>query len=157
MDVVTLQNTTEPKVKKSIIVLSFISIALVFSTMLVGRYLSSTIDQKGLACSSWPLCPNGFGLPEDKSLTEYIHRLLAVVTTSFVYATAIAVPSSLRKAKFASVIASVVVSIQIILGYFTVTTGLYPLIVAAHLSTGITVFAFGLITFLWIGILKKYW
>jgi heme A synthase len=60
----TPQDTKEPRVRKSIIILSFISIALVFTTMIVGRYVSSTIDEQGLVCTSWPLCPNGFGLPE---------------------------------------------------------------------------------------------
>ena len=153
----TLQDTKEPRVRKSIIILSFVSIALVFTTMIVGRYLSSTIDEQGLACRGWPLCPNEFGPPEDRYLVEYVHRVLAVITAGLVYATAVAVPSSLRNAKRASIIAAIVVSVQIILGYLTVTTGLYPLIVATHLSTGITVIAFGLLAFLWIGILKKYW
>ena len=125
--------------------------------MIVGRYLSSTINQQGLACVTWPLCPNEFGLPEDRYLTEYIHRVLAVIASGLVYATAIAVPSSFRKAKVASIIAAMVVSVQIIIGYLTVTTQLYPLMVATHLSTGIAVIAFSLITFLWIGILRKYW
>jgi heme A synthase len=143
------------QIKKSIIVLSFISIALVFSTMLVGRYLSSTINERGLGCPDWPLCPNQFGLPEDGYLIEYIHRVLAVVASGLVYATAIVVPSSLRNAKLASIIAAIVISVQIILGYLTVTTRLYPLVVATHLSTGITVIAFSLITFYWIRVMKK--
>lgn len=152
----TLQDTKEPRVRKSIVILSFVSIALVFSTMIVGRYLSSTINEKGLACPSWPLCPNGFGLPEDRYMTEYVHRVLAVIATGLVYATAIAVPRSLRQAKRASIIAAIVVSAQIVIGYLTVTTRLDPLIVATHLSTGITIIAFSLTTFLWIGVLRKY-
>ena len=73
-----------------------------------------------------------------------------MIATGLVYATAIAVPSSLRNAKRASILAAIIVSAQIIIGYLTVTTGLYPLIVATHLSTGITIIAFSLITFLWI-------
>lgn len=153
----SLQDTTKPVVRKSIIVLSFISIALVFSTMIVGRYLSSTINAGGLACPEWPLCPNGFGMPEGRYLTEYVHRLLAITATGLVFAMAVAVPSNLRKAKLASVIAAAVVSFQILLGYLTVTTSLYPVVVASHLSTGITVIAFSLMTLLWIGIMKKYW
>jgi len=152
-----LQDIKQPGAKSSIIILSFVSIALVFSTMIVGRYLTSTIDEQGLVCRSWPLCPNEFGPPEGGYLVEYVHRLLAVISTGFVFATAIAVPSGMRKAKLASIVAAIVVSVQIIIGYLTVTTGLDPLIVATHLSTGITVIAFSLITFLWIGVLKKYW
>jgi heme A synthase len=150
-----LQDTKEPRVKKSIVILSFVSIALVFSTMIMGRYLSSTIDEQGLACRSWPLCPNEFGLPEDRYLIEYAHRVLAVVTSGLVYATAIVVPPGLKKAKFASIIAAIVVSVQIVIRFLTVTTGLYPLIVATHLSTGVTIIAFSLITFLWIRDLNR--
>jgi heme A synthase len=89
-------------------------------------------------------------------LIEYVHRVLAVVASGLVYATAIAVPSDLRKAKLASIIAAIIVSAQIVIGYFTVITGLYPLIVATHLSTGVTIIAFSLITFLWIRVLKIY-
>jgi heme A synthase len=144
-------------VRKSIIVLSFISIAFVFSTMIVGRYLSSTIDASGLACPEWPLCPNGLGAPEEKYMTEFVHRVLAITATGLVFATAVAVPPSLKKAKLASVIAAGVISFQILLGYLTVVTRLQPIVVASHLSSGITVFAFTLITLLWIGIMKKYW
>jgi len=151
------QNTREPRISKPVMVLSFISIAMVFSTMVVGRYLSSTVDQQGLACPSWPLCPNGFGAPDESYLTEYVHRVLAVIASGLVYATAIAVPSGVKRAKRASIIAAIVVSAQIVIGYLTVTTQLYPPVVATHLSTGITVIAFSLLTFLWIGMLRKYW
>lgn len=111
----------------------------------------------GLGCPDWPLCPNQFGLPEDRYLTEYVHRVLSVVGSGLLYATAIVVSSSLRKAKLASIIAAIMVSVQIILGYLTVSAGLYPFVVATHLSTGITVIAFSLITFYWIGVMKKYY
>lgn len=153
----TLQDAKGPKVKRSLIILCFVSIAFVFTTMVVGRYLSSTINEQGLNCRNWPLCPNEFGLPEDRYVTEYAHRLLAAISAGLVYATAIVVPSVLRKVKLASIIAAVVMSIQIMIGYFTVTSELYPLVVASHLSSGITVIAFSLLTFLWIGIMKKHW
>jgi heme A synthase len=73
--------------------------------------------------------------------------VLAVVGSGLVYATAIVVPSSLRKAKLTSIIAVIMVSVQIILGYLTVTAGLYPFVVVTHVSTGITVIAFSRITF----------
>lgn len=73
--------------------------------------------------------------------------MLAVVGSGLVYATAIVVPSNLRKAKLASIIAAIMVSVQIILGYLTVTAGLYPFVVVTYVSTGITVIAFSRITF----------
>jgi heme A synthase len=123
--------------------------------MIVGCYLSPTIDEKGRGCHSWPLILMSLGCQGYISDRIYIQRVFAAVTTDVVYAAAIAMPSSIRKTKLASILPAVVVSIRIILGYFMVTTGLYPFIVAAHLSTGITVFAFGLIIFLWMGILSR--
>lgn len=150
------QEGAEPELKKPVIVLAFVSIGLVYSTMLIGVFLSSgPITQRGIVCTEWPLCPNGFGAPEDHYLMEYVHRLVAAVTASVVYATAVVVPSRARRAKKASLIAAALVSFQIILGLLTVLTTLEPLIVASHLSTGITLFAFGLLTFWWAGIWKK--
>lgn len=108
-----------------------------------------------LGCPDRSLCPNQFGLPEESYLIEYVHRVLAVVGSGLVYATAIVVPSSLRKAKLVSIIAAITVSVQIILGYLTVTAGLHPFVVATNLSTGITVIAFSMITFYWIGVMKN--
>jgi heme A synthase len=62
-----------------------------------------------------------------------------------------------RKAKKAAIVAAVIISAQLLLGYLTATTGLNPLIVAAHLSTGITAIAFTLLTFMWAGMWSKYW
>lgn len=150
------QEGAEPELKKPVIVLAFVSIGLVYSTMLIGVFLSSgPITERGIVCTEWPLCPNGFGAPEDHYLMEYVHRLVAAVTASVVYATAVVVPSAARRAKKASLIAAALVSFQIILGLLTVLTTLEPLIVASHLSTGITLFAFGLLTFWWAGIWKR--
>jgi heme A synthase len=148
----------EPRLKKSVIVISFISLALVYSVMLIGVFLSSgPITENGIVCTDWPLCPNGFGAPEERYLVEYIHRVVAVTTTGFAYATAIIVPSRIKRAKTAAIIAAIIVSWQLGLGFITVTTHLHPIAVAGHLSTGISVFAFALLTFLWVGIWRKHW
>jgi heme A synthase len=147
----------EPRLKRSVIVLAFISLGLVYSVMLIGVFLSSgPITEKGLACTDWPLCPNGFfGAPEDRYLVEYVHRLVAVITAGFIYATAIIVPSGVKRAKKTAIIAAGIVSWQLALGFITVATHLYPIAVASHLSTGISVFAFALLTFLWVGVWRK--
>jgi cytochrome c oxidase assembly protein subunit 15 len=142
--------------KKSIIVLAFASIALVFSTMIVGVYFSG--QEQGIACTDWPLCPNGlFSAPSEEYFVEYVHRLLAAVTAGVVYATAAIVPSRARKAKRAAAIAAVIITAQLGLGYLTATTDLHPLVVATHLSTGITAIAFTLLTFMWAGMWSKHW
>jgi cytochrome c oxidase assembly protein subunit 15 len=150
------QEGAGPELKKPVIILAFVSIGLVYSTMLIGVFLSSgPLTEKGLACVDWPLCPNGFGPPEDRYMMEYVHRLVAAITAAVVYATAVVVPSSARRAKKASLIAAGLVSLQLVIGLLTVLTRLDPLLVASHLSTGVSLFAFGLLTFWWAGIWKK--
>lgn len=150
------QEGAEPELKKPVIVLAFVSIGLVYSTMLIGVFLSSgPITEVGIACTEWPLCPNGFGPPEDHYLMEYVHRVVAAMTAAVVYATAVVVPSGARRAKKAALIAAAIVSAQVVFGLLTVLSTLHPLVVASHLSTGITLFAFGLLTFWWAGIWKR--
>jgi cytochrome c oxidase assembly protein subunit 15 len=152
---VTEKAAEEPRLGRPVIAVSFIALALVYSTMLIGVFLSS--QERGIACTEWPLCPNGFGAPEDRYLVEYVHRIVAVTAAAFVYATAVIVPSRVRMAKKAALIGAALVSAQIVLGLLTVLSTLHPIVVAGHLSTGITVFAFGLLTFLWAGVWRKHW
>ncbi len=150
------QKGAEPALKRPIIVLAFASIGMVYTVMLMGVFLSSgPITEKGIVCKDWPLCPNGFGMPEEKYMFEYVHRLFAALTATVVYVTAAIVPAGAKRAKMASLVAAGLVSIQLLIGYLTVAPGLNPLVVATHLSTGITVFAFALLTSLWVGIWRK--
>ncbi len=126
--------------------LSFAAMAVLYSVMLVGVYISSS--HQGLTCPDWPLCPNGFDLPSERHFFEHYHRVLVLVTTGLIYATA---AYSFRKAILArktAIIASIVMSVQIAIGFFVIDTGLHPIIVAIHLSTGILLFAMTLMTFL---------
>jgi heme A synthase len=154
----TQKGAEEPGLKRSAIVLAFASIGMVYTTMLMGVYLSNgPINDHGLVCIQWPLCPNGFGAPEDRYVFEYAHRLVAAITATVVYVTAALMPASVRKARKAALVAAAIVTFQLILGLLVVMTGLSPLIVAAHLSTGVSLFAFGLLAFWWAGIWRKYW
>lgn len=120
--------------------------AVLYSVMLVGVYISSS--HQGLTCPDWPLCPNGFGLPSETHFYEHYHRVLVLVTAGLIYATAV---YSVRKAlpgRKTAIIASIVMSVQIAIGFFVIDTGLHPIIVATHLSTGILLFAMTLMTFL---------
>jgi cytochrome c oxidase assembly protein subunit 15 len=120
--------------------------AFLYSVMLVGVYISSS--HQGLTCTDWPLCPNGFDLPSERHFYEHYHRVLVLITTGLIYATA---AYSFRKAMPATktaIIAAIVISVQIALGFFVVDTALHPIIVATHLSTGILLFAMTLLTFL---------
>ena len=126
--------------------LSFSALALLFSVMLLGVYITSS--HQGLSCPDWPLCPNGFSLPPDKYLFEEIHRIMVIVTASLIFATAVYSARNVKSAQKTAILAAVAASVQIVFGFLVVTFKLPPLMVAAHLSTGITLFAMSLMTFL---------
>jgi cytochrome c oxidase assembly protein subunit 15 len=119
---------------------------MLYSVMLVGVYITSS--HQGLSCKDWPLCPNGFGLPSEKYFFEHYHRVMVVIAAGLVYATAASVAKNAHPARKTGIIAAIVVSMQIVLGLLVVNTKLEPVLVAAHLSTGILLFAMVLLTFL---------
>jgi len=126
--------------------LSFSAMAMVYSVMLFGVYITSS--QQGLSCLDWPLCPNGFDLPSEKYFFEHYHRLMVVIAAGLIYATAIFAVRNAKPARNTAIIAGIVVSVQILFGMLVVNTRLEPLLVATHLSTGIALFAMTLMTFL---------
>ncbi len=135
--------SSSPKV---VIGLSFCALAMLYSVMLVGVYISSS--NQGLSCPDWPLCPNGFGLPSEKHFFEHYHRVMVVITAGLIFATAAYSFKRFKPAKKTAIIAAIIIFVQIILGMFVVITRLEPLLVATHLSTGILLFAMTLMTFL---------
>jgi heme A synthase len=126
--------------------LSFASLVLLYSVMLIGVYISAS--NLGLFCTEWPLCPNGFNLPPPKYFFEHYHRVLVVITGIFIYTTSAYAIKNARKTRKYAVASSVIISLQILLGILVVNTKLQPLIVAIHLSTGVLLFAMTLMTFL---------
>src|SRR4029078_4069718 len=107
------------------LVLPFVSMGLIYATMLVGVYISSL--NKGIECPDWPLCPNGFAYPPDKFFYEHFHRLVAIIATIFTAITLIFVRKS--NWKFNRLIVAILTSlltVQIIMGYFVVSTKLNP-------------------------------
>jgi cytochrome c oxidase assembly protein subunit 15 len=138
--------TTAQVNPKAGVALAFSAMAMLYSVMLVGVYISSS--HQGLSCPDWPLCPNGFGLPSERHFFEHTHRLMVVITGGLIYATAAYSATRMKEARRTAVIAAIAVSVQIVLGMLVVTTRLEPLLVAAHLSTGILLFAMTLTTFL---------
>ncbi|HYT45944.1 MAG TPA: COX15/CtaA family protein [Methylomirabilota bacterium] len=128
-----------------IICLSFASLALLFTVMLIGTYVDAS--HQGLSCPDWPLCPNGFNFPPKKYLFEEIHRIVAAVTASVIIATASYAAKKLGIVRKTAIAAGIIVVVQIVLGMFVVNTKLEALLVATHLSTGVFLFALVLITF----------
>ena len=138
-----IQHSSSPK---AVIGLSFCALAMLYSVMLVGVYISSS--NQGLSCTEWPLCPNGFGLPPEKYFFEHHHRVMVLITAGFIFATALYSYKKFKPARKTAIIAAIVVSVRIIFGMLVVITRLEPILVASHLSTGILLFAMTLMTFL---------
>jgi heme A synthase len=122
------------------LILPFVSMGLIYATMLIGVYISSL--NKGIECPDWPLCPNGFAYPPDKFFYEHFHRLVAIIAAIFTAITLIFVRKS--NWKFNRLVVAILTSLltaQIIMGYFVVSTKLNPYVVAIHLSIGVTIFS----------------
>lgn len=139
----TMQQSSNPKVGVG---LSFAALALLFSVMMLGVYISAS--HQGLSCPDWPLCPNGFDLPSEKYFFEHVHRMMVVITASLIFATAAYSARKIKPARKTAIIAAIVVCVQIVFGMLVVTTRLEPLLAATHLSTGILLFSMVLMTFL---------
>jgi heme A synthase len=125
---------------------SFASLALLYGVMLLGIYI--TASHQGLSCPDWPLCPNGFNFPSQKYFFEYVHRLMAVITAGLIFTTAFYSVKKAKNVRKTAVAASVIISVQILLGILVINRKLEALFVAIHLSTGVLLFAMTLITFL---------
>ena len=138
-----MQQSSNPKVGVG---LSFAALALLFSVMMLGVYISAS--HQGLSCPDWPLCPNSFDLPSEKYFFEHVHRMMVVITASLIFATAAYSARKIKPARKTAIIAAIVVCVQIVFGMLVVTTRLEPLLAATHLSTGILLFSMVLMTFL---------
>ena len=122
------------------LILPFISLSLIYATMLIGVYISSL--NRGVACPDWPLCPNGFAFPPEKFFYEHFHRLVAIVAAIFTGISFIFIRKSFWKLnKLVVIIVTSLIIVQIIMGIFVVSSKLDPIIVAIHLSTAVTIFS----------------
>lgn len=122
------------------ILLPFISLGLIYATMLIGVYISSL--NRGVTCTDWPLCPNGFAFPPEKFFYEHYHRLVAIIAAIFTAISLIFIRKSIWKLnKLIVIIITSLIVIQIIMGIFVVSSKLNPIIVAMHLSTAVTIFS----------------
>jgi heme A synthase len=122
------------------LILPFISLSLIYATMLIGVYISSL--NRGVTCPDWPLCPNGFTFPPEKFFYEHFHRLVAIVAAIFTGISLIFIRKSFWKLNnLVVIIVTSLIIAQIIMGIFVVTSKLNPIIVAIHLSTAVTIFS----------------
>jgi heme A synthase len=123
------------------------TLCLVYSTMMLGVYLSST--HQSLGCPEWPLCPNGrLSAPEQNYMVEYLHRLFVGFTAGTIYASAFFANIRIKRLQRLTAIAAIAVSIQIAIGALVVTSRLDLALVTIHLPIGVALFGITLIMFL---------
>ena len=126
--------------------LLFGSLCLVYSTMIIGVYLSSI--HQSLACPEWPLCPNGLlRAPQQNYTIEYLHRLFVGFTAGTIYAIAILAHLRIKKLQRLATLGAIVISVQIAIGALVVTSRLDLRLVAIHLPIGVALFGIILIMF----------
>ena len=126
--------------------LSFTTLAVLFSLIFIGGYVSAS--GVGLTCPDWPLCPQGL-LPHQDFIIEYIHRSVAATTGMLVIATmafTLKSKSAPKGMKIASIIATFAVIGQIALGAIVIVERLHAILVTAHLALGLVLFSMVLIT-----------
>jgi heme A synthase len=129
-----------------------VTFGLTYVLMLLGAYTSAI--GAGLSCPDWPTCYGTwipFLHPEIVAnapysawqiFAEWAHRGLAVVVGFLILGTALAAWRFHRNrpvVTWSATLALVVLPIQVVLGRFTVTQLLEPLIVTAHLGTAIVI------------------
>lgn len=107
--------------------------------MISGRWITALRQE--LACTGWPLCPNGITMPTEKYLYETIHRFLAILSALAIVTTTIMLALDHSKNVRIAYIALFFIVVEILLGMFVVLTKLHSLVVAIHLSNGVVVFA----------------
>jgi heme A synthase len=116
---------------------------LVFGLIVVGSVVRTT--GSGLACPDWPLC-EGRLIPRFEShvLTEWFHRLLALLVSLMVFATAgwalLQVRVRPRLGGLALLAAGLLLA-QVLLGALTVWKLLSPAVVSSHLAVALLLFS----------------
>ena len=116
---------------------------LLFGLIVVGSVVRTT--GSGLACPDWPLC-EGRLLPRFEShvLTEWLHRLLALLASIMVFATVawVLVQGPVRRHLGGLALLAVgLLLAQVLLGALTVWKLLSPAVVSSHLAVALLLFS----------------
>ncbi len=125
---------------------AYFSSILAFAVITLGAY--TRLTDAGLGCPDWPSC-YGQWLPNQvdnsaihlgKAWTEMIHRYLAGALGLCVFTLAIRLLMQ-RQHIWLPIMLSILILFQALLGMWTVTLKLFPLIVMAHLLGGMATLA----------------
>jgi cytochrome c oxidase assembly protein subunit 15 len=136
------QNSVSPKILQ---IFAYGSVVSTYILILIGGYV--TTSNSGLGCEeSWPLC-SGAVLPNLNNyaqVIEFSHRAFNIVVAFFVLGTALLAWTRYRWARNVVIFSSASFAgllAQVLLGMYTVTTGLDPVVSDAHLGLASAVFA----------------
>ena len=140
--------------------LVLITFALAFAVILLGAY--TRLTNAGLSCPDWPHCYGFITAPHTaqqlqtaaknfpaasinikKAWTEMTHRYAAGIEGIFILCLAFSILFAQKTKDFKSICMSLLLiallSAQVMLGMLTVTEQLKPIIVLAHLLTGLSI------------------
>lgn len=125
---------------------------LTFVVIVLGAY--TRLSDAGLGCPDWPGCygklivPNAHSLPLDANTTkawiEMTHRYVAGFLGLIIFSLALWAISNRHEKKqplILPIFLVILLGFQALLGMWTVTLKLYPIIVLAHLLGGLTTLA----------------
>ena len=133
-----------------------VTVAVLFSVIVVGAYV--TVAGYGDACGSsipqdWPGCQGGLFPPlQFGPIVEYLHRLLAALSTLFLVAATVLFArdrSTEPAVKKAVLIAMALLVAQVILGGVVIAQSEESAVVAAHQGLAVLTFGFAVAALAW--------